>query len=84
MASFKSTTEDKISFMVKHGFEPLEPYKNALTKWKCKHLACGEIVSPRYNDIQQGKFTGFSESWIKSSFKIKSIREMMELVETDE
>jgi len=35
-------------------------------------------------DQEQGKFTGFSESWIKSSFKIKSIREMMELVETDE
>jgi len=55
MALPKSTPEDKIAFMVKNGFEPLEPYKNALTKWKCKHLPCGEVVSPRYNDIQQGK-----------------------------
>jgi hypothetical protein len=35
-------------------------------------------------DREQGKFTGFSESWIKSSFTLKSIREMMSLVETDE
>jgi hypothetical protein len=35
-------------------------------------------------DQEQGKFTGFSESWIKSSFVLNSIREMMELVESDE
>ena len=33
---------------------------------------------------ERGKFTGFSESWIKSSFQVESIREMMELVEGDE
>jgi hypothetical protein len=31
-----------------------------------------------------GKFTGFSESWIKSSFTSKSIRDLMSLVEEDE
>jgi hypothetical protein len=35
-------------------------------------------------DREQGKFTGFSEAWVKSSFSVKSIREMMSLVETDE
>jgi hypothetical protein len=35
-------------------------------------------------DQEQGKFTGFSESWIKSSLTVKSIREMMTMVEADE
>jgi hypothetical protein len=34
--------------------EPLGPYPGAKTKWKCKCLKCGEIVSPKYGDIQQG------------------------------
>lgn len=40
--------------MLKAGLEPLEPYQNALAKWKCKCLGCGEIVYPKYNQIQQG------------------------------
>jgi len=40
--------------MLKAGLEPLEPYKNALMKWKCKCLGCGDIVFPKYNQIQQG------------------------------
>jgi hypothetical protein len=40
--------------MLKAGLEPLEPYKTALTKWKCKCLGCGDIVFPKYNQIQQG------------------------------
>jgi hypothetical protein len=40
--------------MVEVGLQPLEPYQNALTKWKCKCLGCGEIVSPRYAQIQRG------------------------------
>ncbi|MDA2996715.1 MAG: zinc-ribbon domain-containing protein [Actinomycetota bacterium] len=40
--------------MLQAGLEPLEAYKNALTKWKCKCLNCGEIVFPKYNQIQQG------------------------------
>lgn len=34
--------------------KPLEPYSTALTKWKCVHIPCGNIVSPKYNSIQQG------------------------------
>ena len=40
--------------MLKAGLEPLEPYQNALAKWKCKCLGCGEIVYTKYNRIQQG------------------------------
>ena len=41
--------------MLKAGFKPLEPYKAALTKWKCECLKCKTIVYPKYNSIQQGK-----------------------------
>ena len=40
--------------MLQAGLEPLEPYRNALAKWKCRCLGCEEIVYPRYNQIQQG------------------------------
>lgn len=55
MGVSKEIQASKVAFMVQHGYKPLEPYVNALTKWKCQHLECGDIVSPRYNDIQQGK-----------------------------
>ncbi len=41
------------SAMIKAGFQPLEPYINALTKWKCICLSCHTIVYPKYNTIQQ-------------------------------
>jgi len=34
--------------------EPLEPYKNARTKWKCKCIKCGEIVTPTFHNLEQG------------------------------
>ncbi len=55
MAVSKEVQATKVAFMLSNGYKPLEPYVNALTKWKCKHLECGKTVSPRFNDIQQGK-----------------------------
>lgn len=43
------------AIMLSMGLKPLEPYKNATAKWKCLHLACGEIVSPQYSQIQSGQ-----------------------------
>lgn len=40
--------------MVKAGLKPLEPYPGAIIKWKCIHLACGEIVYPKYFTVQSG------------------------------
>ena len=40
--------------MLKAGLKPLEPYTNTLTKWKCKCLICGNIVSPSYKQIASG------------------------------
>ena len=41
--------------MLKAGLKPLEPYANALSKWKCLHIKCGEIVYPQYAAIQSGR-----------------------------
>lgn len=40
----------------KMGHTPLEPYKSALKPWKMKCGACGKIISPKYNSIQQGNW----------------------------
>lgn len=36
------------------GYEPLEPYQKSGTPWKCRHEACGAVVSPSFATIQQG------------------------------
>ena len=46
--------------MVKAGFKPLEPYKNANSKWKCECLKCGKNVSITYGNIRSG-FSGRKE-----------------------
>jgi len=44
-----------VGIMLKANLQPLEPYKNANTKWKCKCLTCGKITKPYFSNIQQGK-----------------------------
>ena len=51
---FPSQTKKALSIAKKAKLEPLEPYKNARTKWKCKCLKCGEIVTPTYHNLEQG------------------------------
>jgi hypothetical protein len=41
--------------MLAANLEPMEPYKSALEKWKCKCLVCGSIVFPKYSTIQSGR-----------------------------
>ena len=36
------------------GLRPLEPYRNAGHKWKCRCLICGNIVYPMYSNINSG------------------------------
>ena len=43
-----------LATMKKAKYKPLEPYRTALTKWKCLHIPCGNVVYPKYNTIQQG------------------------------
>lgn len=51
----KIDPEDAVKLMYKSNLKPLEPFKKALSKWKCECLKCGEIVFPLYNTIQQGQ-----------------------------
>jgi hypothetical protein len=46
---------DAVAVMVRAGLEPLEPYKSAMVKWKCRHSVCGRTVYPRYSDVNSGK-----------------------------
>jgi recombinational DNA repair protein (RecF pathway) len=49
------TPEAAEAFMLNAGYKPLEPYKKSHGKWKCIHLACGEIVFPSYHGLHQGQ-----------------------------
>ncbi|MGW7055123.1 hypothetical protein [Streptomyces sp. NPDC054887] len=37
------------------GYEPLEPYPGSGKPWRCRHLACGNIVTPRPAYISDGR-----------------------------
>lgn len=50
-----TTPEEAIQLMRRGGFEPLEPYPGTANPWMCRHNECGEIVSPRYAHVQQGR-----------------------------
>jgi formylmethanofuran dehydrogenase subunit E len=54
-ANLRIKPSDAVSKMMEFNLKPLDPYKGATLKWKCKCLNCGTVVFPRYNDIQQGK-----------------------------
>jgi hypothetical protein len=51
---FPKQNKKALSIAKKAKLEPLEPYKNARTNWKCKCLKCGEIVFPTYHNLEQG------------------------------
>lgn len=36
------------------GLEPLEPFSNSQTPWKCKHKKCGKVISPLWLTISRG------------------------------
>ena len=46
---------DAFNKMQSVGLEPLEPFKDTTTPWKCLHKACGEIVQPTYSSIRSGQ-----------------------------
>jgi hypothetical protein len=46
--------EAAASFLIEHGLEPLEQYPGAGKQWRCRCLACGDQVRPRYSNIKQG------------------------------
>jgi hypothetical protein len=44
-------SEQAIQRVKAAGFTPLEPYTNAITKWKMRHNFCNSIVYPKLNNI---------------------------------
>jgi hypothetical protein len=52
--------EEAILIANQYGFIPLEPYTNALSKWKMRHSVCNAIVYPKLNSLNNaaGKTNG--------------------------
>lgn len=53
-ASQRLTHAVAAEVMVKRGLEPLEPYRNRGTPWRCRCLRCESEVTPTYGNIQSG------------------------------
>jgi hypothetical protein len=49
----KKSKEDLTKVMAKAKLEPLEPYKNSHSKWKCRCLVCKKIVYPSYKYVSK-------------------------------
>jgi recombinational DNA repair protein (RecF pathway) len=47
--------EDAVKIMLKAKLQPLEPFKDAKYKWKCKCLKCNKVVYPNYKGVKQGE-----------------------------
>ena len=47
--------KEALALMLKAKLKPKEPYKSAITKWKCECLQCGDTVFPKYNLIKSGQ-----------------------------
>jgi hypothetical protein len=55
--------------MKKHGYEPLEPFREGKTPWPCIHLKCGLYVTPRYTNIAGGQGGCFACGKIEAANK---------------
>ena len=51
----KVDPQEAYDFMVSRGLTPLEPYKRADGKWKCRCIKCLREVTPTYSSIGQGQ-----------------------------
>ncbi len=84
-----NSPEDRLNDHKRLGWEILEvrgPMDGLLTRgWETSILQMlkkrGAKLAP---DHVAGKFSGYTEAWVESSFPIKSIKELMRMVETDE
>lgn len=50
----KKTQDEARNFMLSRDLEPLEPFVNVDTRWRCRCMRCGGIVHPTYNRVEQG------------------------------
>ena len=72
----KVDPEDAVKMMKQAGLEPLVPYPGSNTRWKCRHIACGEIVFPMQSSIVQGQGgcqkCGYKEAGLKGRVPVKT------------
>ena len=61
--------DDAIALMKKAGLEPLVPYPGSNTKWKCKHIKCGEVVYPMHSWIVAGQGGCQKCGYVKAGLK---------------
>ena len=50
----KIDPEEAERIMLKGGWEPLEPYRSALSPWKSKCIKCGLVGTPQFSNVQRG------------------------------
>jgi hypothetical protein len=60
-----------VAIMLKAGMKPLEPYKNALSRWKCQCLTCGHIGHPQLSTIKSGNGGCRPCSYIKTGLAFR-------------
>lgn len=53
--SQRKPEHEAVSDMRHAGLEPLEPYVNSGSRWKCRHKECGRVVYPTYDSVKQGR-----------------------------
>jgi len=68
-SGLKGADKKAEAFVKKLGHKPLEPYTSALKHWKMQCGGCGNVISPKYNSLQQGawgcKFCGHKKAGAK-------------------
>jgi hypothetical protein len=47
--------DEAAAFVIGLGFEPLEPYVGSKFKWKLRHVKCGRVVTPKYENLKIGQ-----------------------------
>ena len=51
----KLDSEQTVPLMRSKGYEPLEPYSNSHSAWRCRCLKCERIVSPSYSNVSRNQ-----------------------------
>jgi hypothetical protein len=50
----KVDPEEAVAYMLSKDIEPIEPYKGATSKWRCRCMNCSREIFTRYNTIMNG------------------------------
>ncbi|SDG95719.1 hypothetical protein SAMN04515691_4004 [Leifsonia sp. 98AMF] len=68
--AFRKDHDVAAQLMRAAGLEPIEAFPGVDTPWKCRHLACGRIVSPTWTNIKRGQGGCSPCAWEKASQRL--------------